>query len=323
MLILIFVGYYEIPQIYLQNQDINTASTIPSNQLNFNNDITIQKNKDNSSLSYGKTQSNAKRKTNNSRNTFDRFLTLLFTIPDKGSMQGLAYAEGNFYIGFAKGFGMGQIDVINLKGKLIKKTGLLPIQHAGELAFRKTDRLIYVSNGNVDKPAKIFAVNMNSTDPSVVHTIVPDIQGYGALIAIDNNIDQMIISTNSSILSLASNPISNNFTTVSFYTCDFDGKVFNKFTIPYQGIPQGVECYKSLIYFYTNNKLTVLNKNGKILKIYALMRRGESEGMTLAIINNKPVLTVGYNYPGRVYVLKIDLAVSLPTVLLKILAGIT
>ena len=229
-------------------------------------------------------------------------LTKLFSIPADGNMQGLAFADGNYFIGFDAGNGMGKIDEFSSGGRFLRTSGLLPIEHAAELAFRKADACLYVSNGQPDAPVHIYAVNMNGEKPDITNRITPDTPGYGGLVAVDNDRDVMIISTNSIKIGIGGR-FSNSGSTVTFYTCDFAGKVKSRFTLPYMGVPQGIEALGGSIYFYTNNRITVIREDGKIIRKIDLNESGESEGMTSAVQDGRTVLTVGYSYPGRIFML--------------------
>lgn len=231
---------------------------------------------------------------------------MLFAVPEKITMQGLAYANNVYYISFDMGKGMGRIDAVDSRGRILTKTENLPIEHAAEIAYRKANKSIYVANGVANDHIRVYRVDMNSRHPSVAEKITPNVPGYGGLLAVDNDHDSMIISTNKIPIDIRGNMKINKNAALSFYVCDFKGKMKKRFTIPYQGVPQGMEYYKNNIYFYTNNKVTVVNMSGKILSYLHIAEPGESEGMTLSNVSGCPVFAVGYSYKNRVYVFKAD-----------------
>ncbi|EAF4787819.1 hypothetical protein O8P98_002882 [Listeria innocua] len=65
------------------------------------------------------------------------------------------------------------------------------------------------------------------------------------------------------------------------------------------GPPQGIAYYDGVIYFYTNNLITKINENGKVLGQEYLSLKGESEGIEVNKENGK--IIIGYNGNNRVY----------------------
>ncbi|MGH4140624.1 hypothetical protein [Clostridium sp.] len=76
------------------------------------------------------------------------------------------------------------------------------------------------------------------------------------------------------------------------------------FDIVNQGIPQGLETDGNHIYLYTNNKITVIDYKGTIIRSYAINKTGESEGLTIASEYGTSFLAMGYNSPNRIYALR-------------------
>lgn len=216
---------------------------------------------------------------------------LLFRIDSTDNMQGITYANGFYYVGFDKGNNKGVIRKYTVAGTLVEETGLLDLGHCAELAYRKADGLIYVVNGGGTEPTMVYAVNMQTK--AIVKTINLTRLGNAGLIGIDNINDRLIVHTASS-----------NTTPPVFTITDFNGDSVRSFSIPNQGIPQGLDCYGDQIYFYTNNKITILRDNGEIISTLPVPKTGESEGLTFAGDFASGNITVGYNGPNRLYALR-------------------
>ncbi|HEM2097135.1 TPA: hypothetical protein U0214_001384 [Listeria monocytogenes] len=77
------------------------------------------------------------------------------------------------------------------------------------------------------------------------------------------------------------------------------GNLKNQFTIENAWVPQGIAYYDGVIYFYTNNLITKINENGKVLGQEYLSLKGESEGIEVNKESGK--IIVGYNGNNRVY----------------------
>jgi hypothetical protein len=220
-------------------------------------------------------------------------LDLVCYVPDASNMQGLTYYDGHFYIGFDITGGNGKIVKITNGGKLVKDSGSLPIGHSAELAYRKTNNHIYIANGGGTNPTHIYEVDMNAATPTVISDLNFSYLGNSALLAIDNDNDLLIIHT-----------APDDTTNPTFSICKFDGTITKRFTIPNQGVPQGLEHYQGYLYFYTTNKITVLDLNGSIITTMLLPKSGESEGLTIAGDFESPYIAVGYNNSNRIYGLR-------------------
>jgi hypothetical protein len=216
-----------------------------------------------------------------------------FLVNSTANMQGLAYHDDFYYIGFDVGNNQGMINKYTQKGVLVKSSGPLPIGHSAELSFRPKDNHIYAANGGGNNPVIVYEVNMDVTKPYIVKQIDLSKLGKAALLGIDNDSDMLVIHSASS-----------NIGNPTFSLTDFNGKIIKQFSVSNQGVPQGMEIYNKKIYFYTNNKITVIDYTGKITNIIKLPYTGESEGLAISGTKEKPVLSVGYNKPNRIYELK-------------------
>jgi hypothetical protein len=210
-----------------------------------------------------------------------------------GNMQGLANHNGAIFVGFDEGGGKGEIRVYSASGKLIKDSGPLPIGHTASLTYRTKNGHIYVTNGGGTNPTKIYEVDVSAAHPKVLRTIDFGRLGNSGLMAFDNARDKMWLET-----------AANDYAPViTFSYCDVNGHIFRQFTIKNQGVPQGLDVYQNRIYYYTNDKITVLDYSGHIIKSLALHLSGESEGLTI-VTGKTPYIIFGYNKPNRLYVLK-------------------
>ncbi|OOM80327.1 hypothetical protein [Clostridium sp. BL-8] len=217
---------------------------------------------------------------------------LAFNIMQKDNFQAITYNDDVFYAGFDMGRGQGIIREYDSNGNFIKETQKIGIGHSAGLAYRKSNGHIYACNGGGTNPTFIYEIDMTATTPSIVNTLNYNSLGNSALIAIDNDNDQLILHTASS-----------DTADPTFSICKFDGTIIKQFTVHNQGVPQGLDYYQNQLYLFTNNKITVMDLNGNITKVVNVNESGESEGMTIGIKNNIPFIAVGYNTPNRVYIL--------------------
>ncbi|MEG2289619.1 MAG: hypothetical protein RSC24_06590 [Clostridium sp.] len=218
---------------------------------------------------------------------------LMFYVPDNKNQQGLAYAMEHFYVGFDVGSGNGEIIKYTKSGKKIATTGSLVLGHCAELDFRESNGNFYVCNGGGSNPTKVYEVDFDNK--RVVKTMDLSQLGNSALICINNDIDEMILSTT---LTGGDNG------QITFSFVSFNGTIGKQFKIPTQGIPQGLEYYNGIIYYYTNNKITCIDMNGSILGSFKINKKGESEGLAVAFDNGFPYLVVGYNGSNRIYAIR-------------------
>lgn len=137
---------------------------------------------------------------------------------------------------------------------------------------------------------------MDFNNKKVVNDINLEQFGTSALVAIDNDKDNLIIST-------ALNKGDKGDPTFSIFDFNLNKKL--QFKIKNQGVPQGLDCYKGILYYYTNNKITCINlKSGKIIKSFDINEKGESEGITVVNDIKSPYIVVGYNNKNRLYSIK-------------------
>jgi hypothetical protein len=219
---------------------------------------------------------------------------LLFEIESKDNMQGVAYANGFYYVSFDIGKGYGVIRKYTKTGLLVQQSPPLLIGHSSEIDYREKNGNFYVSNGGGMNPTKITEVNFNTENPYVVQTIDLSNLGNSALVAVDNSSDTLVVHT-------AANDRSNPTINI----VDFNGKLLNKFSIKYQGVPQGIAVYNSIIYYYTNNKITLLNFNGQVIGTVRIRQPGESEGIAIEQEGSDVEVVYGYNKSNRL--LKVDI----------------
>lgn len=219
-------------------------------------------------------------------------LKLLFQISGVGDMQGVAYEGGNYYIGFDLHDGINaRIDRYNSAGKLLD-SAKLPVGHCSEIAVSYSSHHLFISNGSARKTAHIYEVDYgNGANAQILKDM--DFSGLGssALVAVDNQKGDLIVHT-------ARNDFSQHEITV--FNLATMQKI-SSFSIPYQGIPQGLEACNDRIYLLTNNKITTISDNGALLSTNSVSEKGESEGMTLVTENNRTFFAAGRSRPNRLY----------------------
>ncbi|RYL95169.1 hypothetical protein EWI07_03895 [Sporolactobacillus sp. THM7-4] len=207
----------------------------------------------------------------------------LFHLNNKYNLQSFTYNNGIYYVGYDIGNNKGMIIAYNQNGHEIGRTSLLPTGHTAGLDY--FNQKIYVANGG-SKPSIIFIVNFEKS--KIVRVINASKYGHGALIAVK---DKNVIILHTAIHKGQDEHI--------FSFIDNYGKRLKKFTLHGLGMAQGMDYKDGIIYFYSDNKITLINEKGKVLKSILLNNfQGESEGLT--IVNGK--LVIGFNHNNRLYV---------------------
>lgn len=154
--------------------------------------------------------------------------------------------------------------------------------------------MIYVANGGGSNPTHIYEVDFDKK--KVTKDINLEKYGSSALLAINNDKDELILHTSPD----------GDHGKIIFSIIDFNNNSLKQqFEIHNQGVPQGLEYYDGILYYYTNNNITCIDLDTKnIIKNFEIKETGESEGITLAYDNNIPYLAIGYNKNNRIYALK-------------------
>lgn len=227
---------------------------------------------------------------------FSFYYKPLFNIPDKLNMQGITYNNNNIYVGYDIGNGLGRIIKYNLNGKSIASTSNLPLGHCAELAYREINNKIYVANGGGANLTTIYELDFENN--KITNAFNFEYLGTSALIGIDNTSDILVLHT-------IENGGDHGVITFTLINLN-DNSVIKSFNVPNQGIPQGLDIKDNIIYLYTNNKITIINYNGEVIKSCAINEKGESEGLTLANLNNITHTIFGYNSPNRLYISELD-----------------
>jgi len=222
-------------------------------------------------------------------------LKYAFSVDKSRNNQGLAYINGFYYVGYDVGNGNGVIERYSKAGVLDISYGkvAIPTRHTAELAYREADDSLYAVSGGGNE--KTFVYKIAADGKTVTKAINFSDFGNAGLLAIDNTNDQFI---------LASTQTGGDAGAVTFRFIDAkNNEVQRQFTIPSEGTPQGIEIYDSIIYFYTNNKISVIDSAGNIIDRWTIVTNGESEGLTLVVDGNERYLALGYNSPARAYTL--------------------
>jgi hypothetical protein len=222
-------------------------------------------------------------------------LHLEFNVDQSRNNQGLAYSSGFYYIGYDLGGGNGYIERYNTQGVLDPDYGRvsIPTRHTAEIAFRSSDGRIYAASGGGTEPTYVYKIASNGKAVEQVY----DLKNFGnsALLAFDNDNDLLLLSSTQSGGDLG--PVTFRF--IDLKTAE--NKVVSQFTLPSLGVPQGLEYFDGRIYYYTNNKITVLDQSGTVLDEWQLQAAGESEGLTIVQDATGTYLAVGYNAARRIY----------------------
>lgn len=215
----------------------------------------------------------------------------LFDIQTEDNLQGVTYWDGLYYVGFDVGKGLGKIRVYNVKGKLIKETDPLAIGHTAELDFRNKNGRLYIANGGGKNPTKVLEIDMTVKNPSITKTLDLSQLGHAGLLAVDNENDTLVIHT-----------ADNDHVAPKISFVDFNGQLLKQFTIPYQGIPQGIEVHNEMIYFQTNSLISIINKNnGQVIDQIAVNEPGENEGIAIYSEGKKTYYIYSYRFNNRLY----------------------
>lgn len=228
---------------------------------------------------------------------------LMFYVDDSRNQQGLTYSLDHFYVGFDVGSNQGDIVKYTKSGVKVDSTGSIGIGHAAGLGFRESNGKIYVANGGGSNPTHVYEVDFNSK--RVTRDINLEKYGTSALLAIDNDNDRLILHTS----------MGGDNGEIIFNILDFNGNsLAPQFKIANQGVPQGLEYYNGIMYYYTNDKITCINiESHEILGHFSVKKAGESEGITLVKDGATPYLAVGYNGSNRIYSIRTNEAQQFST----------
>jgi hypothetical protein len=217
-----------------------------------------------------------------------------FAIPGTGNQQGLAYADGRFYVAFdVDGRGSARIVAYDAAGHEVRRSGQLPLGHAAELSYRRADGNLYVADGTPGRPCRVTVVDMRRSPPRIVRRYDFSALGAGGMVAIDNARDRMVVSAG---------PAGGPFTVASV---GMDGRVKSRFTSRVPGVRQGLEVLADQIVLYTSapdlrsNTLTVMSSTGRVARTISVPVAREGEG--LAVNAQTRQLYVGFSRPNAVH----------------------
>jgi hypothetical protein len=214
----------------------------------------------------------------------------LFDIQTDDNLQGVAYWDGHYYVGYDVGKGFGKIRKYNSRGKLIQQTPSLAIGHTAELDFRCKNNRLYVANGGGKHSTKVYEIDMKAEKPYISKTLDLSSLGQAGLLAIDNENDTLVIHT-----------ADHDKAAPKISIVDFNGKLLAQLPISYQGIPQGLEVHNGVIYFQTNNLITMLNFNGQVIGQAVMNESGENEGIAIFTEGEKTHYLYAYRKNNRLY----------------------
>lgn len=208
--------------------------------------------------------------------------------------QGLAYYDGYYYVGYDTGSGNGIVERYASAGVIDSTYGgvTIPINHAADLAYRLVDGRVYVASGGGAEPTYVRKL---AADGKSVETSI-DLTAYGnsALCAIDNANDILILHS-----TLTGGDT--GLPTFTFFNFDNYSTPIKQFTLSATlGTPQGMDVFEGVIYFYTNNKVNLINYDGEVVGQFNVVSPGESEGIAVVADYGQTYIAVGYNTPRRV-----------------------
>lgn len=217
-----------------------------------------------------------------------------FFVNQNMNNQGLAYFDGFYYVGYDTGGGNGIVERYGAGGHLDSSYGgvNIPINHAAELAFRLADQRVYVASGGGSEPT--YVRKLAADGKSVAQSIDFTAYGNSALCAIDNVNDILILHS-----TLTGGD--GGLPTFTFFSFSDLTTPLKQFTMPATlGVPQGMDVFENTIYFYTNNKVTMVTYDGELRGSFTIGTPGESEGLTIVADYANAYIAVGYNTPRRV-----------------------
>lgn len=217
-----------------------------------------------------------------------------FFVNQSYSNQGLAYYNGYYYVGYDIGGGNGIVERYSNAGIIDSSYGgvSIGINHAADMGYRIADGLLYVCSGGGAETT--YVRQLASDGKSVTKTY--DFSGYGnsALMAIDNGNDYLILHT-----TLTGGDT--GLPTFTFFDFADLTTPLKQFTLPATiGTPQGMDVFEGVIYFYTNNLVTLLSYDGENLGSFVVSQTGESEGIAIVADYGQAYIAVGYNAPRRI-----------------------
>ena len=217
-----------------------------------------------------------------------------FAVPGKANQQGLAYADGRFYVAFdLDGKGTARIVAYDKAGHEVRRSGPLPLGHAAELSYRRADGNLYVADGTPGRRCRVTVVDMQHSPPRIIRRYDFAELGTGGMVAIDNARDRMVVTAG---------PAGGPFT-VAFVA--MDGRIQRRFSSEVPGTRQGLEVDGDRLVLYTSapdlrsNELTVLSDTGKVVKSIPVRVAREGEG--LAVNQKTHQLYVGFGHPNAVH----------------------
>lgn len=211
----------------------------------------------------------------------------VFKVAPEYNQQGLAFDGQYYYVGFDMGKQEGMIIQYDDQGIETKRSGLLPIGHAADLAYHAG--YLYVANGGGKNPTKVAKVN--AALDQVVEQIDLSKYGQAALLAIDHK-GRLILHT------AGHDRADHVFTFLDEYY-----NLSKQFFVPHIGRPQGLDYDGKVLYFYTDDLISIISTKGQVLRqIKVQQPKGESEGIALV----QGDIAIGYNRHNRILINRLD-----------------
>ncbi|WEG10981.1 hypothetical protein PU629_12420 [Pullulanibacillus sp. KACC 23026] len=222
-------------------------------------------------------------------------ITKRFELSTPLKLQSIAYLNHAFYAGFDSPNDQIIVYKYDEEGEELGHTQTLPIIHGASISADSANHHLYITNGGGMNPTQVYEVQF--PQKQIIKRLNLSKLGHSGLSTVDVAHSRLWIETSP-----------NDHGRQTFTYCDFNGHVLEQFTIPNQGVPQGLDFSHNRIYLYTNNRITVMSTDGKILRHLKINEPGESEGMV--ILPSGDIL-VGYSvkkaqghYLNQIYEIK-------------------
>lgn len=193
-------------------------------------------------------------------------ISQLFKI--SASIQSITFFKNYYYIVTDTPDNSSVIYKYDSSGQLVGNTGVLPIVHGASISVNESNGHLFVTNGGATNPTKVYEVDFDTK--KILSVIDLSRLGHSGLSVVDQSTGYLWVET-----------APNDYGPQTFSYCDLKGNVLKQFTLPNQGVPQGIDYKNGLIYLYTNHKITVIAPDGHILRSLTVNLPGESEGMAI------------------------------------------
>lgn len=225
------------------------------------------------------TQSKVHRVSTPTKPTISRIFQVVY---HNMGMQSVAYNHHFFFVGYATSTNRTVIQKYDMKGHLVAETGILPILHCASISVAPATGHLIVTNGGGTDPTRVYVVDFNSQ--KILSSINLSSLGNAGVSAVDKSTGNLWVET-----------APNDHGEQTFSYVNLSGRVLKQFTLPNQGVPQGIDVKHGLIYFYTDNKITVISQAGNVLRHIDIQLPHETESEGMAMLPSGQIV-IGYQW---------------------------